>query len=344
MTGPDPDGGVRPRQILLSAVDLVHHFTTSRGVFGRAGERVQAIRGVSFDLHRGECLALVGESGSGKTTLSRCLVRLLEPTGGKVLYRGVDVLGMDARALRDFRRHAQIVFQDPYASLNPRLKAGQMLEEVLGVHGSYDSPGARRGRAGELLRVVGLQPGHRERYPHELSGGQRQRLGIARSLAVGPELLILDEPVSALDLSIRAQILQLLGDLRDSLSLTLVLVAHDLSVVRQLADRVAVLYLGRIVEIGPTETIFEDPRHPYTRGLLAAAEAGSDMGVGLGAWKLLPGDPPSPRRPPSGCSLHSRCPHPHKDSGCGRLSPVLGGRSAFRAVACWKEVPLLGDP
>jgi peptide/nickel transport system ATP-binding protein len=337
MARPDSASGKGEGDFLLSVVDLVHHFQPSVGVLEGRGHPVQAVRGVSFDLRQGECLALVGESGSGKTTIARCLLRLVEPIGGNVLYRGESVLDMDAPALRDFRRRAQIVFQDPDGALNPRQRAGWMLEEVLGVHRRGCSPGERRARAAELLRMVGLPPEHRERYPHELSGGQRQRLGIARALAVGAELLILDEPVSALDLSIRAQILHLLGDLRARLGLSMILVAHDLSVVRQLADRVAVLYLGVVVEIGPSEALFEDPRHPYTRGLLAAAEGGLRPGVDRSGWMLLAAEPPSPRQPPSGCALHARCPHPHKDEECLRASPFLEQTGELRGVACWKE-------
>jgi ABC-type glutathione transport system ATPase component len=234
---------------------------------GREGV-LEVLRDVSFELVSGECLAIVGESGSGKTTLARCVLRLIEPRAGQVLFRGRSVLKMSPKELREFRQRAQIVFQDPFGSLNPRFRAGAMLEEVLKVHGLMGSEGDRRGEANRLLELVGLSARLRERYPHELSGGQRQRLGIARALSVSPELLVLDEPVSALDLSVQAQILNLLQGLQARLSLTLILIAHDLAVVRYLADRVAVFRSGEIVELSPVEELFEAPSHPYSRGLL----------------------------------------------------------------------------
>jgi oligopeptide/dipeptide ABC transporter ATP-binding protein len=298
---------------------------------------VQALRGVSLDLVKGECLALVGESGSGKTTLARAILLLLRPTGGKVLFRGRDVLGMSPGEVMEFRRRAQIVFQDPFGSLNPRLRAGAMLEEVLRVHGGPSTPVGRRERVVELLELVGLRERHASRYPHEFSGGQRQRLVIARALSVNPELLVLDEPVSALDLSVRAQVLNLLKDLQERLSLTMLLVAHDLSVVRQVADRVALLYAGSVVESAPVEGLFADPVHPYTRGLMAAADPLGKSIVGSRSWALLPGEPPSATRPPQGCAFYPRCPHPHKDGECVRASPGPTDLGAARSVACWKE-------
>ncbi|MFH1764596.1 MAG: oligopeptide/dipeptide ABC transporter ATP-binding protein [Gemmatimonadota bacterium] len=325
-------------EVLLSARGLTHHFP-SRGMRRDWGKGpVQALRGVNFDVKEGECLAVVGESGSGKTTLARSLLRLVRPTGGEVLFRGVDVLTMTSDELLAFRRKVQIVFQDPFGSLNPRLRAGPMLEEILHVHGDSASLGTRRERVAELLRLVGLHPSHADRYPHEFSGGQRQRLGIARALSVEPELLILDEPVSALDLSIQAQILNLLRDLQERLSLTTILVAHDLTVVRQVADRVAVMYGGKIVEMSRVEALFETPAHPYTRGLLAAVDPGGSLTHGAGRWEILPGEGPSPVRPPGGCSFHPRCPHPEKDQECIDESPELGGMPSGREVACWKEI------
>jgi oligopeptide/dipeptide ABC transporter ATP-binding protein len=293
---------------------------------------------VSFDLREGDCLAVVGESGSGKTTLARSLLRLVQPTGGEVLFRGVDVLSMISDELLAFRKKAQIVFQDPFGSLNPRLRAGPMLDEILRVHGHGASFGAREERVSELLELVGLHPSHAGRYPHEFSGGQRQRLGIARALSVEPELLILDEPVSALDLSVQAQILNLLRDLQLRLALTVILVAHDLAVVRQMADRVAVMYGGKIVEISPVGALFEEPAHPYTRGLLEAANPVGASARGGGSWELLPGEAPSPIRPPVGCALNPRCPHPEKDRECVDSSPELRGLTPGREVACWKEM------
>ena len=327
---------------------------------------MQALRGVSLDLHRGECLAVVGESGSGKTTLARAILLLIRPIGGRVVFRGRDVLEMRPGELREFRRKAQIVFQDPFGSLNPRLRAGAMLEEVLKVHGGPSGAERRRERVLDLLRLVGLSERHVGRFPHEFSGGQRQRLGIARALSVDPELLVMDEPVSALDLSARAQVLTLLKDLQERLSLTVLLVAHDLSVVRQVADRVALLYAGTVVESAPVGDLFADPLHPYTRGLMAAADpwgtilpqghvvAGEIMGAatsgpsptatgtlaiaagGGGTWGLVPGESPSPTRPPEGCVFYPRCPHPRKDEECILASPGLAEVRGVRRVACWK--------
>jgi ABC-type oligopeptide transport system ATPase subunit len=253
---------------LLSVRELVHDFAPRRGGRGGSKGNIRAVRGITFDLYEGECLAVVGESGSGKTTLARCILRLIQPTGGEVLFRGTDVLDMPPDELLAFRKKAQIVFQDPFGSLNPRLRAGPMLEEILQVHGRADSVEDRKERVDSLLELVGLHPSHRERYPHEFSGGQRQRLGIARALSVEPELLVLDEPVSALDLSVQAQILNLLKDLQEHLSLTVLMVAHDLAVVGQMADRVAVMYRGKIVELSSVQKLFDAPSHPYTLGLL----------------------------------------------------------------------------
>jgi ABC-type oligopeptide transport system ATPase subunit len=257
-----------PQEILLSVRGLTHSFPAKGGFRKDSTARHPVLRDVSFDLGPGECLAVVGESGSGKTTLARCVLRLIQPTAGEVLFRGMDVLSMPPKALSAFRQEAQIVFQDPFGSLNPRLRAGAMLGEVLEVHGRTESTEKRQEEVDRLLHLVGLHTRHRERFPHELSGGQRQRLGIARALSVSPELLILDEPVSALDLSVQAQILNLLQDLQESLSLTLILIAHDLAVVRHLADRVAVLKGGKIVELSSAEELFRGPSHPYTRSLL----------------------------------------------------------------------------
>lgn len=255
------------RQSLLSVRNLTHSFVARGGPRARS-RRVRALADISFDVTTGECLGVVGESGSGKTTLARCLLRLVEPEGGEIHYRGKNVLAMSPLELRAFRRKAQIVFQDPFGSLNPRIRAGSMLEEVLLVNGKGDLRRARKKAAERLFELVGLHLSLWDRFPHELSGGQRQRLGIARALSVDPEFLVLDEPVSALDLSVQAQILNLLQDLQDRLSLTLVFVAHDLAVVRHVADRVAVLHRGRIVELSPAPDLFEAPSHPYTRSLL----------------------------------------------------------------------------
>ena len=324
------DGG----EPILAIHDLHHEFIERAGT-GK-GRRIQALRGVSLDLEKGECMGLVGESGSGKTTLARAILRLIQPTRGSVLFRGKDVLTMGRRELREYRKGVQIVFQDPFGSLNPRLRAGQMLEEILLVHqGSLSAP-ARKDRVEELLSLVGLPPEVALRYPHQFSGGQRQRLGIARALSVQPEVLVLDEPVSALDLSVQAQILNLLADLQRSLGLTYLLITHDLSVLRQVADRVGVFYLGKMVEMGPTGGVFEEPLHPYTRALMAAAIQPEEDADDIDGWGLLPGEPPSPADPPTGCAFHPRCPHPSKDRECVAGTPVLEPPDRGRKVACWK--------
>jgi len=323
--------------VLLSVRDLLCAFSSRRGGKGRGDRRVQALRGVSFDLRERECLAVVGESGSGKTTLARSLLRLIEPTGGEVLFRGRDVLRMTDEETRAFRRKAQIVFQDPFGSLNPRHRAGDMIREVLLVHESGMEKGSRAGRVQDLLALVGLHSGHAHRFPHQLSGGQRQRLALARALSVGPELLILDEPVSSLDLSIQAQILTLLRELQEKLGLTMILIAHDLSVVRQVADRVAVLYGGRIMEMAAISDLFDRPLHPYTRGLMEAADPLGSMGEDSARWAPLSGEVPDPMDPPAGCPYHPRCPHPARDEDCRVRTPLPAHASAGRTVACWKS-------
>lgn len=328
--------------ILLEVLDLSVHFSARDGASGRVRGLVKAVDGISFTLRRGETLGLVGESGCGKTTTARSLLRLLEPTGGRVLFCGVDVLAMDARTLRAFRGRAQIVFQDPFGSLNPRLTAGGMLEEVLRVHDLAGDAAGRRRRAVELLELVGLRTEHAGRYPHEFSGGQRQRLGIARALSVEPEFIVLDEAVSALDVSVQAQILNLLSDLKSDLGLAYLFIAHDLAVVEHLCDRVAVMYLGKIVESGPAERLYQTPRHPYTKALLSAVpslDAKSEPGH---RRIMLTGDPPSPTNPPSGCVFHPRCSHEKKDEECRRDMPDLAecGEGCF--VACSKERSRLG--
>ncbi len=303
---------------------------------------VKAVDGISFTLRRGETLGLVGESGCGKSTTARSLLRLLEPTGGKVVFDGVDVLSMDARALRAFRSRAQIVFQDPFGSLNPRMTAGSMLEEVLQVHNLAAAAGRQR-RAVELLELVGLRAEHAGRYPHEFSGGQRQRLGIARALSVEPEFIVLDEAVSALDVSVQAQILNLLSDLKSNLGLAYLFIAHDLAVVEHLCDRVAVMYLGKIVEIGPAERLYRAPRHPYTKALLSAVPSLDTKSEPATERIMLIGDPPSPTNPPPGCVFHPRCSHPKKDDECHRAMPDLAEYGGGCFVACIKERSHLGS-
>jgi oligopeptide/dipeptide ABC transporter ATP-binding protein len=314
---------------LLEVRDLVRHFPIRRGFFGRAAGQVRAVDGVSFDIRQGEVLGLVGESGCGKTTTGRCVLRLIEPTSGTVRFDGRDITRLSRRELRPLRRQMQVIFQDPYSSLNPRLTVGSMLTEALAIHGLARGAKARS-RVAELLDLVGLSPDHARRYPHEFSGGQRQRIGVARALAVEPRLIVADEPVSALDVSIQAQILNLLQDLQRRLSLTYLFVAHDLSVVEHISDRVAVMYLGRIVEQADAETLYRTPRHPYTLSLLSAIPQ-PDPGRPRDRI-VLEGDVPSPAAPPPGCRFHPRCPLARER--CRREEPALRELEPGHVSAC----------
>ena len=317
-------------QPILDVNGLVKHFTvkTSRGV--RAYKNVvQAVSGVSFSVRPGETLGLVGESGSGKTTVGRCVLRLVEPTAGSVRFQGEELVGMRADRLRELRRDMQIVFQDPYASLDPRLTVGTSIAEPLEVQ---KIPGDHQARVKELLELVGLSPDHSRRFPHEFSGGQRQRIGIARALASNPKLLVLDEPVSALDVSIQAGVVNLLADLQDQLGLAYVFIAHDLSVVRHVSHSVAVMYLGKLVEVATAETLYERASHPYTRALLSAIPV-PDPGVERGRRRImLEGDVPSPIDPPSGCRFRTRC--PKAQDHCAVEEPALIDRGQGHPVAC----------
>jgi oligopeptide transport system ATP-binding protein len=318
---------------LLRAEGLVKHFPVRKGLFARSTAAVQAVDGVGFDLDAGETLALVGESGCGKSTTGRLLLRLIEPTRGKVWFDGVNLFALDARAMRAQRRAIQIIFQDPYASLNPRMTVRQTLSEPLALYGLARGRSAER--VEELLTLVGLSPQHAQRYPHEFSGGQRQRIGIARALAVEPKLIVCDEPVSALDVSIQAQVINLLMDLQRRLGLAYVFIAHDLAVVKHIAARVAVMYLGRIVEYADKRELFARPRHPYTQALLSAIPIPRP-----GANRrriILEGDVPSPINPPSGCRFRTRCPYARKR--CEDEDPALESRDGH-AVAChfWREI------
>ncbi len=298
---------------LLEVEGLSKEFTVRGGLFGGSGKKLHAVSEVSFSIAPGETLGLVGESGSGKSTLGRCVLQLIAPTRGSVRFEGQELTTLSARGLRPVRRHLQIVFQDPYGSLNPRLTVRKTIGEPLRLHGLATSADEEQTQVAELLRRVGLRPEHMDRYPHEFSGGQRQRVGIARALAVRPKLLVCDEPVSALDVSVQAQIVNLLKDLSDDLNLSYLFIAHDLSVVRFMSQRVAVLYLGRIVELGPAEALYETPKHPYTQALLRAvptiAKGGRPRAVDAPRRGLpLASDVPSPLAPPSGCPFHPRCP------------------------------------
>jgi peptide/nickel transport system ATP-binding protein/oligopeptide transport system ATP-binding protein len=304
-------------------------------MFGRPTAFVKAVDGVSFHVAAGETLALVGESGCGKSTVSRLVLRLIEPDAGRVRFEGRDLLGFDADALRAFRRQAQIIFQDPYASLNPRMTVGQILGEPLALHKLVPSD-KRRARIEELLRLVGLEPRFARRYPHEFSGGQRQRIAIARALAVEPKLIICDEPVSALDVSIRSQILNLLRDLQQRLNLAYIFVSHDLAVVKHIADRVAVMNLGTIVETADTAALFASPRHPYSRALLSAIPVPKPRAKRERV--ILQGEMPSALNPPSGCRFHTRCPFVVKR--CRVEVPELIADGTGHAVACHRVAEL----
>jgi oligopeptide transport system ATP-binding protein len=315
---------------LLSVRGLKKHFPIRGGILGREIDRVHAIDGVSFNLAAGETLGLVGESGCGKSTTGRCILRLIEPTEGEVRFQDRDIIALQGEDLRRLRSDMQIIFQDPFASLNPRHTVGGIIGEALVIHGLAGTRAKMEDRVVDLLETVGLRPDHMRRFPHEFSGGQRQRIGIARALAVEPKLIICDEPVSALDVSIQAQVINLLEDLQEKFNLTYLFIAHDLSVVEHISDRVAVMYLGRIVEIAPADDLYDNPLHPYTEALLSAVPIPDPTAKRKRV--VLQGDVPNPVRPPPGCHFHTRC--PIAVARCRTEVPELTESSGGHAVAC----------
>ncbi|PAE90304.1 ABC transporter ATP-binding protein [Shouchella clausii] len=316
--------------VLLEAKGLKMHFPIKAGVIRRTVGYVKAVDGITLNVYKGESLGIVGESGSGKSTLGRMLLRLLDPTEGEVYFNGEQISNLSNRKMRPYRRDMQMVFQDPYASLNPRMTIGELLEEPLLVHKTMNTKADRKKRAEELLETVGLPKSSYNKYPHEFSGGQRQRVGIARALSTKPKLIIGDEPVSALDVSIQSQVLNLMKDLQDEFQLTYLFIAHDLSVVKHISDRVAVMYLGRIVEIAQKDSLYETPLHPYTEVLISAVPS-TDVTVKKEKISLK-GELPSPANPPKGCAFHTRCPHAYER--CKHERPEMTEQKDGHFVAC----------
>ena len=320
-------------ETLVEVIGLKKYFPVTEGiVIQRKVAEVKAVDGVSFHIRKGETLGLVGESGCGKTTTGRCILQLDRPTEGAIIFEGVNLVELDHRALSPYRQKIQVIFQDPYSSLNPRMKIGDIIGEPIKVHGIVPDAGKRRRRVSELLSLCGLDPRFADRYPHEMSGGQRQRVGIARALSLNPQFIICDEAVSALDVSIQAQVINLLEDLRDEFNLTYLFIAHDLSVVRHLCHRVAVMYLGKIVELADCDELYDNPLHPYTQALLAAVPVPDPDIESKREYRVVKGEVPSPMNPPSGCVFHPRC--PLAVDGCSSAVPELREIRPGHWVAC----------
>ena len=320
-------------ETLVEVIGLKKYFPVTEGiVIQRKVAEVKAVDGVSFHIRKGETLGLVGESGCGKTTTGRCILQLDRPTEGAIIFEGVNLVELDQRALSPYRQKIQVIFQDPYSSLNPRMKIGDIIGEPIKVHGIVPDAGKRRRRVSELLSLCGLDPRFADRYPHEMSGGQRQRVGIARALSLNPQFIICDEAVSALDVSIQAQVINLLEDLRDEFNLTYLFIAHDLSVVRHLCHRVAVMYLGKIVELADCDELYDNPLHPYTQALLAAVPIPDPAAESKREYRVVKGEVPSPMNPPSGCVFHPRC--PLAVDSCSSAVPELREIRPGHWVAC----------
>ena len=324
--------------IIVKLTDVRMYFPVTSGlIFQRTVGEVKAVDGVTLEIRRGETLGLVGESGCGKTTLGRAVLLLYRPTGGDILFEGQNLPQLKAGDIRRMRRRMQMIFQDPYASLNPRMSVGSIIAEPIVIHSLAKSRAERRERVQELMRIVGLNPYYANRYPHEFSGGQRQRIGIARALAVQPSFIVADEPVSALDVSIQAQIINLLEELQDNFGLTYLFIAHDLSVVRHISDRVAVMYLGKLMELTDRRELYENPLHPYTKALLSAVPIPDPAAEAKRERIILTGDVPSPLNPPSGCVFHTRCPIALEEAGCNDRIPEwrnVGSGASEHWVAC----------